>query len=360
VAKTIAEQKPIRIINAVAPIRICDNGGWTDTWFAKYGAVFNIAVSPYAEVQVAVYPQEATSERIWLVVENYGDRYAVDLDADGWDRHPLLEAAIKQVGVPPGIAVEISIFSQAPSGASTGTSAAITVALVGALDCLTPGRMGPQAAAMAAHRVETEMLARQSGIQDQLGCAYGGINYIAMSVYPEAQVTPIKIAEPLWWELERGLALIYLGKSHDSSQVHEKVIAGLEDAGPDSKQLEDLRDAAARSRQALVAGDLNGLGRAMIENTEAQARLHPDLVSPDARRVIAIAREHGATGWKVNGAGGEGGSLALLCGPDGAARRAMLREIEAESPLWKNIPIRLDRYGLRRWESGEQGIGGKG
>ena len=36
--------QPIRIINAVAPIRICDNGGWTDTWFAGRGKVFNICL----------------------------------------------------------------------------------------------------------------------------------------------------------------------------------------------------------------------------------------------------------------------------------------------------------------------------
>jgi D-glycero-alpha-D-manno-heptose-7-phosphate kinase len=38
--------KPIRIINSVAPIRICDNGGWSDTWFAEQGAIFNIGVYP--------------------------------------------------------------------------------------------------------------------------------------------------------------------------------------------------------------------------------------------------------------------------------------------------------------------------
>ena len=32
----------LRVINSVAPIRICDNGGWTDTWFAGHGKVFNI------------------------------------------------------------------------------------------------------------------------------------------------------------------------------------------------------------------------------------------------------------------------------------------------------------------------------
>ena len=44
---------PVCITNSVAPIRICDNRGWADTWFAKYGAIFNIGVFPYAEAYVA-------------------------------------------------------------------------------------------------------------------------------------------------------------------------------------------------------------------------------------------------------------------------------------------------------------------
>ena len=49
------KKQPLRIINAVAPIRICDNGGWTDTWFAQDGKILNIGVYPYAEVQIEVY-----------------------------------------------------------------------------------------------------------------------------------------------------------------------------------------------------------------------------------------------------------------------------------------------------------------
>ena len=58
------DRRPLRVINSVAPIRICDNGGWTDTWFADYGKVFNIGVYPYVEVQVEVYPREDRDERI--------------------------------------------------------------------------------------------------------------------------------------------------------------------------------------------------------------------------------------------------------------------------------------------------------
>ncbi len=343
-------KQPLRIINSVAPIRVCDNGGWTDTWFAGYGRVFNIGVYPYAEVQIEVYPNDGQRARVFIYAENYGERYVRHLSKETWDRHPLLEAAIERMGVPEDMAIQVTIFSEAPAGASTGTSAAVTVALIGAMDCLTPGRLTPHEVAYTAQSIETDMLKQQCGIQDQLCCAYGGINYIEMFRYPYASVSQIQVPNDTWWELERRLALVYLGKSHHSSQVHEKVIRHLEDAGPSAKQLEALRSTAAPSRDALYAGDFDALGRAMTLNTESQRNLHPELISRDAERVIEIARAHGAIGWKVNGAGGEGGSLTILCGPSSHAKRAMIHEIEEESPLFQNIPIYLSRFGLRVWE----------
>lgn len=346
---------PLFIVNSVAPIRICDVGGWTDTWFAGHGCIFNIGVYPYVEVQLAVYPAGGREHRIVIDAENYGERYAVAPGgravAGSWGRHPLLEAAIEFMHPPADLAFEATIFSEAPAGASTGTSAAVTVALIGALDQLTPGRLAPHEVALTAQKVETELLHQQCGVQDQLCSAYGGINFIDVYQYPHAAVSPIIIPNAIWWELERRLVLVYLGNSHNSSQVHEMVIRDLEGAGPEDPRLEALRLTAPRSRDALYAGDFESLGRSMIENNEAQRRLHPSLVSANAERVIEIARAHGALGWKVNGAGGEGGSLTLLCGPRSQVRRAMIQEIEAENILFQNIPIYLSRYGLRVWKT---------
>ncbi|MFM8320858.1 MAG: GHMP kinase [Chloroflexota bacterium] len=353
------QQAPLFIVNSVAPIRICDNGGWTDTWFAGHGRIFNIAVYPYVEVQLAIYPAEQRDARVVINAENFGQRYALPQAGramgGGWLRHPLLEAAIEYMGVPEQLALEATIYSEAPSGMSTGTSAAVSVALIGALDALTPGRMTQHEVALAAQRIETELLGGQCGIQDQLCSAYGAINYIEMHHYPHASVSQLHLPDATWWELERRLALVYLGDSHNSSQVHEMVIHGLEDAGSECRQLDDLRQTAPRSQDALYAGDFGALGQAMIENTEAQRRLHPALVSRDAERVIEIARAHGALGWKVNGAGGEGGSLTLLCGSRAEAKRSLLREIEAEAQRCRSIPIYLSRRGLRVWISGRSG-----
>src|SRR5215216_410917 len=115
----------LRTINAVAPIRICDNGGWTDTWFAGHGKTFNIGVCPYVEVQIMVYPRMAGPDRVILNAENYRERFAIEPGNPRYERHPLLEAAVGEVMPPEQYALEIAIHSQVPAGASTGTSAAV-------------------------------------------------------------------------------------------------------------------------------------------------------------------------------------------------------------------------------------------
>ena len=117
---TPGDLSPQFIINSVAPIRVCDNGGWTDTWFAGHGRIFNIGVYPYVEVQVAVYPAGSRPERIVINAENYGERYVVHPEgrsATGeWDRHPLLEAAIEYMDIPKELAFEVNIYSEAIQG----------------------------------------------------------------------------------------------------------------------------------------------------------------------------------------------------------------------------------------------------
>ena len=341
---------PLRVVNSAAPIRICDIGGWTDTWFAGHGKIFNIGVSPYVEVQIAVYPRSACAERVMLYAENYGERFAITPGDPSYVRHPLLEAAVEEVPPPEEYALDITIHSQVPAGASTGTSAAVTVALIGALDALTPDRLSPHEVAYAAHRVETQRLKLQSGIQDQLCAAYGSLNYIEMPSYPDATVSQIQVPNAVWWELEHRLVLIFLGKTHSSSAVHEQVIARLEHEGDGSPRLDALRLTAERSRDAIYAGDFAAFGRAMIDNTAAQAELHPALVNAEARELIMLAQEYGAIGWKVNGAGGDGGSITLLCGESASARRSLLRTIAQANPLFEPIPIYLSRFGLRVWE----------
>ncbi len=314
---------------------------------AGHGAVLNIAVRPLVSVHIDVFARGSREAHVMLDIERFAHRYAPDLAAAGWGPHPLLEASLHTIAPPPDADIEVTIRSDAPAGASTGTSAAVVVALLGALDRLTGGQRTPADIAREAHAVETVRLGLQSGVQDQLSAAHGGVNFIEILGYPRAVATTLALAPAVYAALDERLALVYLGRPHRSSAVHEMVVRDLERAGAASAELQALRAAARDARAALLAGDLDALGDAMRVNTAAQGRLHPDLVQPDARQVIAIAAAHRAVGWKVNGAGGDGGSLTLLGSADGDERQAMERALVRANPACVRIPIAISRDGLR-------------
>ncbi len=340
-----------RVINSVAPIRINDLGGWTDTWFAGRGAVLNMAVYPYVQCQMQVLAgDDIEPRRVTIHAENYGDRYSIHTEEMVYDKHPLLEAAIDAMAVPADREYRVNIFSLAPGGGSTGTSAAVSVALIGALAAAAGIRMTPAQVAAKAHEIETVNLKQQCGIQDQLASAYGGVCFIEMHEYPHATVSQLDLSRPLWWELEQRLALIFLGQTHQSSEVHKTVIEELEGEGESHPVLERLRQCACRGMDALYHGDLQLLGRTMIDNTEAQRALNDSLISETTQKIIDVAKRHGALGWKVNGAGGEGGSISVLSGPEMPHKREMVEEIEDLRDEIQQIPIYLSRYGLRIWE----------
>lgn len=336
-----------RVINAVAPTRICDVGGWTDTWFARRGRVFNLAIAPQVEVQITVRPAVDGEPRIVIRAENYNEAYPLDPTHILYGKHPLIEAAVEEMNWPDDIAIHVNLFSSAPPGASMGTSAAVSVALLGALDALTEGRLSSHDVAVLAHSLETERLGLECGVQDQLASAYGGANLIHMTEYPRTTVTPIHMPDELFWDLEQRLMLIYIGKPHNSSETHKKVIADLGNNPSGDARLERLRELALEAQAALSARDFTALGGVLNANTDVQRALHPDLVCPAFEEIMAVAHDFDALGCKVNGAGGDGGSIAILTRADMFQKRAMERALAEKG--YQSLPVHLARRGLRVW-----------
>jgi len=328
-------------ITARAPIRICDCGGWTDTWFARHGRVCHIAVWPGVEVDLVAQPWRPGAPRVRIAVGDgpFDERSHI---GPPWGPHRVIEAALAQLPPPADLAVSLTIRSDVPPGASTGTSAAAAVAVIAATDALHGGARTPADLASLAHGAEVVQLGQQSGVQDQMAAAFGGVNEIAIDRYPDARVIPIRIDEAFSKALEDRLLLVYFGHAHDSSAVHQSVIDRLTARGSDVEDpaLGQLRDAACAAAAALRAGELAALGEAMRANTAAQRLLSPALIGADAEQAIAIAESMGALGWKVNGAGGDGGSLTALC-TDAEPRAALSARLAASGRRWRVIPVRI-------------------
>ena len=338
---------PIKTIHAIAPIRINDIGGWTDTWFAQHGKVLNMAVYPLVEVRVQVLEnKEKAEQRVLVRLENYGESLWIKPENPAFDQHPLIQGAINSVSIPKEIMLHISLFSHVPAGSSTGTSASVCVTLLSALSQLSHQNLSPLEIAYMAHRVETEKLGLQSGIQDQMAAAHGGICFIDMFKYPEATVTKLDVGEALLQEMSHRISLIYLGQSHSSSAMHEEVIAFLEEKGAQFSVIQAMRSLAVQAKNHLLEGNLDPFGEVMIQNNECQRSLHSGLISEEADAVIAIAKKYDAAGWKVNGAGGKGGSLTILGSQEEKMRETMLEEINSLGKGIRSIPISLASAGV--------------
>ena len=332
-----------QIVRSYAPVRICDLGGWTDTWFSWKGAVTNIAVDPGVECIIRVMEQNDNAP-ITIYAENFGERFRLG-EGKGFT---LIEAAVGSMPVPSNVSLEISVFSEVPPGASMGTSASVLVALVGALDLLTPGQMSFAEIARKAHEVEETTLKRQSGVQDQIASSFGGINFVEIVGYPLSTVSPIKLSDRFLWELESRLVTFFLGKGHDSDETHRQVIAACEE-GTRESSLEKLRESAIAGKNALYAEDISAFGVAMNQNLAAQQELHADLVGLEAQRLISSANHFGAVGAKVNGAGGDGGTITILSTSDPVRQREMIGTIISELPEVRVLPTKFNHTGIRRW-----------
>ncbi|MGM0466545.1 MAG: GHMP kinase [Acidobacteriota bacterium] len=340
-------EKIIKTIKSHTPVRINDIGGWTDTWYSKKGKVLNTAVSPGVEVEIKVYENIGNEDnRVSVYAKNYEEIFQLDPDHPKYDQHPLLQASINSIHIPKDLKLEIKIHSPIPAGSSTGTSGSVCVALLGALNYLSAPHHSADELATLAHRVETEKLGWQSGIQDQICAAYGGVCFIDMYKYPKSSVSKLNLPQQVEKALNNRLCLIYLGSGHSSSSLHEEVIRFLEEKGSRFKPINKMRELAQKAKDFLTKGDLHSFGKIMIENNENQRSLHPSLISEQAESVIQIAKKHQALGWKVNGAGGEGGSLTLLSPKGTHQKTKMLEEINSLGKGIRSIPVSLNLQGL--------------
>jgi D-glycero-alpha-D-manno-heptose-7-phosphate kinase len=238
--------------------------------------------------------------------------------------------------------VTLHVRSDAPPASGLGSSAALGVAAMAALARFSGRNLLPHEVARESQLLEVEQLKLEAGVQDQLASAYGGVNFMEVE-YPSARVMPLALAPAVQFELEDRFVLVYTGKSHFSSGMHQKVIA---EAAQHRTDFESLAAAAVAGKEALLAGNLHAFADAMNANWEAQKRLHPDITTPEIEALHAAAFEAGAIGFKANGAGG-GGTVTILADREKShvvRRRAMALGMQV-------LPAFIDGSGLQVWQA---------
>jgi len=307
------------MVRSRAPVRIDFAGGWTDVArFAREsaGAVVNAAISIYSYASVRQnQPDGQHSNGIQIYSADF-DLYveAADIRRLEYDGNAdLVKAAIRHLGV--DASFFITTRSDAPPGSGLGTSAAMGVALIGALSHLV-GRplLGSEVAEMASE-IEREELHILGGKQDQYASAFGGIQF--MEFHDETvKTSPLRLSARTEFELQKHLVLCYTEQSRLSGDIHQHVSEAFRKGDPDTTvAIANLKRIARVMKERLLLGDIEGFARLMADNWENQQRLHPSVTNDRIKELFAIAGETGAMGGKACGAGG-GGCLIFLAQPD--------------------------------------------
>ena len=224
-------------------------------------------------------------------------------EGDTSDLGRAFSALLAEAGVGGGDApVAVEAEAQLPPGGGLGCSAALGVAVARAID---PGASESKLAARVA-AWEGVFHGNPSGI-DAACAANGGCLLFAKG----NGVQPIRVGAPLY---------LCIGNSGAASSTREMVesVARFRARKPDvaQKTFDGIAALVQNARLAIEAGDTFALGRLMDLNQMLLSGLF--LSTAEIERLCGLARDAGAFGAKLTGAGGGGCVVALVKGEDAA------------------------------------------
>ena len=308
-----------QVFRASAPVRLDFAGGWTDVApfaVAEHGAVVNGAIDlrTEAHLQPGGETFRLTSDDLGETIELRGQN---GLESNG--RLGLLRAALRLSGLTGG---SLRTHSQVPPGSGLGSSGALDVALIAALDAAQGRQRTPQDLAEEAWRLETIEAGLPGGKQDQYAAALGGFHHLRFEAGSVA-VTPLRLEPDFLAELEQQILVCYTGTSRVSSATIERVMtAYTEGRNQVVAALRGLAGLADQMAEALLHGDIARSGALLRQNWQEQQRLDAGMCTGTMARLEAAMDRAGSLGGKAAGAGAGGSMFFILSGERDEAARA--------------------------------------
>src|SRR3954447_15915838 len=290
------------------------SGGRTSARRSRSGSMTLATGSAHARAALAGNPSDGFGgATLAVAVRDFGARAEVR-DASGLRVEPpseLARAAAARLGG--GVAVRWSC--SVPREVGLAGSSAIVVAVLRAMAELRGAALPPAELAPLALAVETEDLGIAAGLQDRVAQAFDTL--VAMEFGG---------SEPAYEPLDPALLPpLYLAWRADaaeaSTRVHSDLRARHAAGDPAVRDgMSRLADHARAAREALLAGDHPGFGRALDGSFDERARMIE--LDPRHVRMVEVARAEGAT---ANYAG-SGGAIVGTAPDIGAVREALLAE----------------------------------
>ena len=320
------------MIISQTPYRVSFAGGGTDLpafYEHEPGAVISTAIDRHMYVTVGARFEPT-------IRVGYSKTEIVSSPAEL--EHTIAREALAVVGI--DTSLEITTVGDVPAGTGMGSSSTLTVGLLNAMFAFRGRASSPERLARLACEIEIDRLGSPIGRQDQYIAAYGGLQYMRFQPDHSVHVEPVPCSAETLAALEARMLLFYTGETRQANDILQEQSKATE---AKFEVLRRMRDLAGEMRDALCGApgpDLGRFGDLLHEGWELKRSLVASISTRTADDWYTRARQAGARGGKLLGAGG-GGFLLVFAEPD---RQEPIREALGRP---RELPMRLDARGSR-------------
>lgn len=312
------------------PFRVSFFGGGTDyyEYFSQYGgSVLSTTIDKYCYLSIRNLPPffEHKSQLTYSKIERFNEPSEV--------QHPLVRAALEYM---PTERIQIAYDADLPACSGIGSSSSFAVGLLQSLHALRDEYPDRMTLAKEAIHLERDLCNEGGGVQDQIAAAFGGLNRINFSK-DGYEVKPLEISQERRDEFQNNLILLFTGFTRFSTIIateqQNRISATL-------SQLHEMKGLVDTAENILTKGNIDDFGRLLDHTWLLKRSLSNHISTPQIDEMYSKARQNGALGGKILGAGG--GGFMLLYVP----REKQEHLISCFSDL-KVIPFNFENEGTK-------------
>ncbi len=282
------------------PFRVTLGGGGTDlpSYYEKYGGfIFSVGINKYMFVDVN---RPVVDDLIRL---KYSKAETVErLDEI---QHEIAREVLRMMGVEKGI--EISSIADISAGTGLGSSSCYTVGLLHALHVLKRDYVSLGDLAEEDFRVEAEVLKRPIGKQDGYMAAFGGLTVLEIEKNGKVKVRKANVSQEVADDLNNNLLIFFTGDTRSADPILTSTSSALK---VDNKEVTDsmhyIKELGYEILEAVESGNITEVGRLFDAHWQHKKKLAGGITNEKFDKIYENAKQNGALGGKISGAGGGG------------------------------------------------------
>lgn len=282
------------------PMRITLGGGGTDlpSYYSKYGgALVSTAINKYMFIYVN---RPIVDDLIRL-------KYSRSEVVESVDQvqHEIAREAMRMMGIEK--ALEIISMADVPAGTGLGTSSCYAVGLLNALHTLKREHIPLQELAEEACDLELNKLGKPIGKQDQYMATFGGVTVLDIDKNGVVDVRKANVSDETIDDLNRNLLMFYTHTSRSADEILSEQSRGAKEEKKNVvESMHAIKEIGYKILGALESGNLTEVGLLLDDHWQHKKRISSKMSNPRFNEIYEIAKENGALGGKISGAGGGG------------------------------------------------------